>query len=64
MTDEELLKAAAEARCMAHEAPKSLDGSPSFAWAQWSREWMRLMDEIDRRGLSQHDSQQSALRKL
>lgn len=61
MSDEELLKATAAARRAAHEAPKNLfrnaDGSGSLgnstAWADQSREWMRLADEVDRRGLKQ-----------
>ena len=61
MTDEELLKATAYARLAAHEAPKNLfrnaDGSGSLgnsrAWADRSNDWMRLADEVDRRGLKQ-----------
>lgn len=61
MTNEQLLKATAHARRLAHDAPRNLfrnaDGSASLgnsnAWARWSAEWCRLANEVDRRGLQQ-----------
>lgn len=53
LTDDQLLKQTAEARLRAHNAPKSDVGNTSDAWARWSNEWMRLANEVDRRGLTQ-----------
>jgi hypothetical protein len=63
MTDSELLAATAAARKAAHDAPFSewsLDHqghtrvfNHTYAWAERSREWMKLADEVDRRGLKQ-----------
>jgi hypothetical protein len=52
--DEELLRQTAVAHSRAHLAPKSID-NPSDAWARFSREWMELAREVDRRGLKQPD---------
>lgn len=57
MPDTDLIAARDHALKMAQEAPGNLfrnaDGSASIgnsdAWARWSREWMRLADEVDRR---------------
>jgi hypothetical protein len=63
MTDEELLAATVAARKAAHDAPfceYSLDKqghtrllNHTYAWSERSREWIRLADEVDRRGLKQ-----------
>jgi hypothetical protein len=65
MTDEELLQATARARKAMHGVPMNpyrldADGhrwveNTSTAWADRSRDWMRLADEVDRRGLKQPD---------
>lgn len=61
MSDDDLLTAEAAARLAAHLAPlaehsKHHDGTwhiarHTDAWANHSKEWMRLADEVDRRGL-------------
>lgn len=64
LSDDQLLVNTAEARRMAHDAPKNLhmnaDGSASLgnstAWARWSREWASLANEVDRRGLKQPEA--------
>lgn len=63
MTDEELLRRTIEARMAMHNTPMNpyrldADGHRwvepiSKAWADTSREWMMLADEVDRRGLKQ-----------
>lgn len=62
MSDEDLLATEAAARQSAHKAPfcehsKHHDGTwhlaqHTDAWARHSSEWMRLADEVDRRGLT------------
>ena len=68
MTDEDLLNATLAARRAAHDAPfaafstENKNGKPTgkhflddhtTAWSDRSREWMKLADEVDRRGLRQ-----------
>jgi hypothetical protein len=63
MTDAELLEATSRARGLAHRAPfaewsKDHKGhsaivNHSHIWAQASNDYVRLADEVDRRGLSQ-----------
>lgn len=78
LTDDELLKATAAALKAAHEAPMAMfctenkDGKPTGhhflenhtrAWADRSREWMELADEVDRRGLIQPVAPSSTVRE-
>jgi hypothetical protein len=49
LTDLQLEAATDAARARAHNAPKSLEGSGSDAWARHSAEWMRLKNELERR---------------
>jgi hypothetical protein len=68
LTDEKLLEATLAARRAMHDAPlatfatENKGGKPTgkhfldnhtAAWADRSREWMRLAAEVDRRGLKQ-----------
>ena len=63
MDDEQLLAATKAARRAAHDAPLNpyrLDANghrwvahDSRAWADRSREWCELANEVDRRGLKQ-----------
>lgn len=52
LSDAELVEATKVVRQKASDAPKSIAGSYSDAWAQFSNEWCSLMDEMKRRGLS------------
>jgi hypothetical protein len=57
MDDAELIAKARAAREAAHDAPRAISGtseSPCVsgdAWARCSREWMSLVDEMNRRGI-------------
>lgn len=68
LSDQELLARTLAARRLAHDAPmaavseinkfgkptgKRFVSNHTDAWAATSREWMRLADEVDRRGLQQ-----------
>ena len=63
MTNENLLEAVKVARQRMHDAPlaewsKDHKGHSAIvhhtsAWAYHSKEWMRLANEVDRRGLKQ-----------
>lgn len=63
MTNEDLLKATLAARRAAHDAPLNpyrLDHDKhrwvepqSTAWSDRANDWMKLADEVDRRGLKQ-----------
>jgi len=52
LNDAELLRRAKAARTAAHEAPRSLPGSPSSAFAVRAAEFADLWLEAKRRGLS------------
>ncbi len=49
LTDEELIIATRKAREDAHKAPRDQGGSR--AWADRANDWMRFMDECERRGI-------------
>lgn len=68
LSDDDLLRRTLAARRAAHDAPlarvsevnkggkptgKRFISEHTDAWARSSREWMRLADEVDRRGLNQ-----------
>lgn len=51
MSNNELLNYEKDMRTKSHDAPKSLSGSESNAWARFAAAWGFCVDEVTIRGL-------------